>query len=554
VLTTTPQDFFIPGTQPGNLNQAIQTAIDCDTCHSEPIYDRWRGSLMSQSGRDPLFWTAMHVANNDAPNAGEYCLRCHTPKGWYDGRSSPPDGSGLHSQDISSGVACAVCHRMVDPVPSTTDEVVQLDAAIRDGLSDPIPGGFVGSGALILDPNDNRRGPFSFNKSLIYHAAYQSDFLGQSGDSVTQARLCGSCHNVYNPVLSWDAGRGQYWPNEMDAPAPEFSSEALFPIETTFDEWLNSDYAKGGVYAPAFAGSKSDGIVSTCQDCHMPRTVGFAADAAFNPIFRDCETTGCLPEHTLVGGNTWLPELLQNPLWRLNAQSESAFLDESRLQAAAMLRKAATLTITLTSQENSKTATVRVTNNTGHKLPTGYPEGRQMWLNVRAYDASGKLVYESGAYDEDTGQLTRDGDVKVYEAKQGVTPELAAVLGLPPGESFHFVLNNTVIKDNRIPPRGYTQAAFDQPGLVPVGATYEDGQYWDETVYDLPLETARVNATLYYQTASREYIEFLETNGGVDGLTLGQLWSQSKSPPQVMALALTYKSVIFLPLMENNAP
>jgi mono/diheme cytochrome c family protein len=497
-----------------------------------------------------LMWAALHVANIDAPNAGEYCLRCHTPKGWYEGRSHPADGSALQTEDINSGVACALCHRMVDPVPSTTnDEAVELDQAIRTALANPVPLDFIGSGALIVDPNDNRRGPFSFNNSLSYHSAYQTDFLGQAGEAITQARVCGSCHNVYNPVLSWDSGRGQYWPNEMDAPAPDFGGDALFPIETTFQEWLLSDFADTGVYAPEFAGQKADGIVRTCQDCHMPRSSGYAADLAFTPVYRNCVTTGCLPEHSLVGGNAWVPQLLQNPLWRLSAESESAYLNATILQAETMLQKAATLTVTLTTSDTVKLASVRVINHTGHKLPTGYPEGRQMWINLQAFDSSNQLVYESGAYNSLTGQLDRDVDVKVYEAKQGITPELASVLGLNPGESFHFVLNNTVIKDNRIPPQGYTQAIFDQPGLRPVGATYLDGQYWDDTVYTLPLETDRVLVTLYYQTSSKEYINFLQSNGGVDGLTLGQLWADSKSPPQIMAQAWIPDYLSYYPII-----
>ena len=36
--------------------------------------------------------------------------------------------------------------------------------------------------------------------------------------------------------------------------------------------------------------------------------------------------------------------------------------------------------------------TVRVTNLTGHKLISGYPEGRRMWLNVQWFDAAGQLM------------------------------------------------------------------------------------------------------------------------------------------------------------------
>jgi len=127
------------------------------------------------------------------------------------------------------------------------------------------------------------------------------------------------------------------------------------------------------------------------------------------------------------------------------------------------------------------------------------------------------------------------------------------VLDQPAGESFHFVLNNTVIKDNRVPPRGYTQAAFDRPGLRPVGAVYADGQYWDETTYVLPPETERVVATLYYQTSSKEYIDFLRANGGVDGDTLGDLWEGSKSPPEVMARIIFPSIPSYLPIILKGA-
>ena len=98
-----------------------------------------------------------------------------------------------------------------------------------------------------------------------------------------------------------------------------------------------------------------------------------------------------------------------------------------------------------------------------------------MWLNLMAYDSHGSLIFQSGGYDYQTGIL--DSGSKVYEAKQGLSSELATSLNRESGESFHFVLNNTIIKDNRIPPRGYTIAGFTQPGLEPVGATYLDGQF-----------------------------------------------------------------------------
>ena len=66
----------------------------------------------------------------------------------------------------------------------------------------------------------------------------------------------------------------------------------------------------------------------------------------------------------------------------------------------------------------SLAASVRVRNLTGHKLPTGYAEGRRMWLTVEARDGNGTKFWESGAYNLATGVLTQDPAIKIYRAEQ----------------------------------------------------------------------------------------------------------------------------------------
>jgi uncharacterized repeat protein (TIGR01451 family) len=555
VLQTTVKDFFLPGTQPNVLQEPITLPGTCDVCHTAPIYNQWRGSMMSQAGHDPLFWAALEVANHDVPNSGEYCLRCHSSKGWLEGRSQPADGSSLTSYDLGIGVSCALCHRTIEPLITSNDESSERDQAIRTTISPSMPVNHVGSAMLVIDPLDYRRGPFSLGVNFAYHPnqTFASNFLGnEQSDFIARSRLCGSCHNVENPALSWDTGKNQYWINEQDTEAPGFDQAQLYPVETTYDEWLNSDYAKTGIFAPEFSGSKADGIVGACTDCHMLRSTGTAADGSFNPVFRDCTSTGCLPIHSFNGGNTWIPELLQNPNWRLNSLDSVDYLNNSSYQASTMLRRAASMVVGLEQIGDSKVATVRIINQTGHKLPTGYAEGRRMWINLKAFDGQGNLVYESGAYDFLTGELVLDPDIRIYEVHQALTQELANVLNLPSGASFHFVLNNTVEKDNRIPPRGYTQAAFDKPGLKPVGAFFADGQYWDEAQYILPRIASYVIVTLYYQTASKDYIDFLEFNGGLDSQTLAEMWDVLKSPPVDMMTVLAPSQNIYMPVVGNK--
>ncbi len=545
VLESTIDSFYLPGTQANGINQALQSSTDCDTCHTAAIYDRWRGSAMSQAGRDPVFWAAMSVANAYAPNSGEYCLRCHTSTGWLSGRSTPSDGSALTPTDIHNGVACLTCHRMVDPVASAGDEASGLDSLIRSALEDAPPSdGTVGNAMMIIDPNDNRRGPFDLAATFGYHTAYQTDFLGANDDPVGRSRICGVCHNLSNPLLEKDPAHGnQYWPIPAGKPSKPFEQRQIFPIERTFDEWRLSEFATGS-------------NPKTCQDCHMPKTTGKAADDAFNPIFRDCVTTGCLPEHTLMGSNTWLPALLQMEEWRLNSIEDATFLNTNMQITKDFLRTAADIEVSLGQPTGgTRTVSVTVTNQTGHKLPTGYPEGRRIWIHVRAYGETGNLLYESGAYDPLTATLDPSSDVKIYEAKLGMTSELSANVGLPnspDGSSFFFVLNNTFIKDNRIPPRGYDADLFNEDGLRPVmDNPYPSGQYWDVTEYEVPAEVNHVTARLYYQVASRDYIEFLEQFGGLDGEALYSMWELSMSPPVMMATAFSPSFYNHLPVIQR---
>lgn len=547
---TTINDFFLPGSQPGMMDDVIDPPEDCRVCHAgynelidEPpdteTWVAWRGSMMSQAARDPLFYAALDIANDDAAGSGDVCLRCHAPRGWLNGRADPPDGSALDVVD-QEGVQCEICHRMVDPV--YTSDNPDRDLIVLAEISPTL--NFYGNGALVVDPLDERRGPFDLqedwnnNPHLPLPWPLVSPFHQES-------HFCGSCHDVSNPIMTWDESSQSYVLNELDAPLA--AGESPFPVERTFSEWLLSDYnSPEGIYAPQFGGNEP--YVSTCQDCHMRKITGAAAT-----YFGNIVTRTNMPLHDLTGGNTWVPQTI--PLHPTFGENFTGFLGELRAQALItgtiraryMLQNAATMQVIREGDQ----LYVTVFNQTGHKLPTGYPEGRRMWIQIEGYDGAGNLVYSSGAYDYTTGVLAgyeSDPTLKVYEIKQGLTADWAAALGLPAGPTFHFILNNMTYSDNRIPPRGYDYQDFLAAGAAPFTNGQPDpnlyvaGQYWDTTVYTLPAGVVTGTVRLLYQTASKEYIEFLQANnpnsGNPDnaGQILYELWEQTdRSRPEIMA-------------------
>ncbi len=523
IVNTTLRDFHQPGSQPFSAGN-FQGVSACMNCHgnydpaAEPGF-AYKGTMMAQAARDPLFYACLAIAEQDAPSSGDLCIRCHSPGAWLSGRSQPTNAAAFTAVD-RDGVSCDVCHRAVDfdyrAGVSPIEDVVVLDSLVSTPTE-------YSNGQYIIDWANKRRGPYTDPASP--HSFLASPFY-------RSANLCGTCHDVSNPVFSRVSGH-DYAPGPLDQAAPTISAATLMPIERTFSEWKNSDFA-AGVYAPEFAGVKPDGIVSSCQDCHLADVSGKGCNSPAAPV------RGDLGFHDFTGGNAWMPTVIGT---LYPSETDTAALGAAVARARAMLGKSAVLAIGVESAGDSLRAEITITNRTGHKLPTGYPEGRRMWLRVTARDALGSVVYASGAYDAATGVLTEDPDIALYEMKLGLSPSFAASIGLPAGPGFHFVLNDTVYKDNRIPPRGFTNAAFDAFGGAPVDAyrpapRYADGQNWDTASYMLPPSARSVHAELLYQTASKEYIEFLrdENTTNAAGTTLYNAWAASgRSAPVTMA-------------------
>ncbi|CAE7656795.1 unnamed protein product [Symbiodinium necroappetens] len=555
-VQTTHEDFFEPGTQPNEIIDPILDPEECFFCHA--LFDdpattnkpfRWRGSMHAHAGRDPIFHAAVSIANQDAEGAAETCYRCHMPEAFLEGRGAA-DGSQLTDLDIDSGISCHVCHRLVDHdyefgVSPLADELVLADIGIIPKTH--------GNAQMVVDPLDRRRGPYSYGADEPGGEFFFPPHAWIQSPHHQTAELCATCHDVSNPALSRVGGEigspsDTYVLNALGEEHPTLFSSDMFPEQRTYSEFLYSAFGAGGG-VPAdddmdpydldgrFGGNIADGVIGSCQDCHMPERDGFACvQEVFDPPFREN-----LFDHGWVGANVFAIDLILelNPIEDpddfsdpFNDDYTIPMLNRARAETIEMLQLASDMELSV----DDSMLNVRVINQCGHKLLTGYPEGRRIWINVQYFDDMGELIDERGAYDFETATLDT-ASTKVYETKDGLDATMAAATGLPEGESFHLILNNTRYKDNRIPPRGYVKEIWDQNQLFHVGYEYADGQHWDDTAYDIPAGAASAEVTVYYQTSSREYIEFLRdaNTSDTNGQILYDAWETvGKSMPIVM--------------------
>jgi hypothetical protein len=631
---TVPIEAQQPGTQPiDGLN--LDLSGNCDQCHQDDIpsvtiVHDWRGSMMSHAGRDPLYWATVAIAEQDFDGSGDLCIRCHTMGGWLTGQSTPTDGSALSDAEAAEGVGCEVCHKMTNPDDSEHLGVQNPPFVANDGGT-PAPEGYYGSAQLSILNDAARLGPYNYleGETTPKHQWDQSLFH-RSVD------FCGSCHDVSNPVvgdLAPNNGAQQdlepgTFDGELDTISNprDITDKAAFNnppykygvVERTFSEYkasllsqtlvqdftaLPADLQDGSILNARNAaliagtgGNYADGTdrYFSCQTCHMQ------PESALGCNKNGIPTRGDLPSHDLTGGNYWMPEVMQymdteNTLLLGGALSstEISGMNAGVLRAKANLESAASLTVTGN--------TVRVVNLTGHKLITGYPEGRRMWLNILWKDTNNEEIREDGKYDSldldydvngdgnidendevDTLLDLNDPNTKVYEVHGAITQAWAArlismsagyadipvaydrvtgaithtvgdIAAQAPGtahETFHFVLNNTVLKDTRIPPYGMDYDESLRRSILPVpenqygnpgpgGGAFD---YWDDFELNPPVGAVTAEITLMYQPTSWEYIQFLDlaNNGSVaflanEGANMLDAWlNTGMAAPHVM--------------------
>jgi hypothetical protein len=623
-----PTTIKQPGTQPQEVS-TLESPDKCDNCHGnynplvEPAHN-WRGSMMANAGRDPIFWATLAIAEQDFDGAGDLCIRCHSTAGWLAGRSTPTDGSGLAAGD-SDGVECDFCHKLTNPDDSDPGlQGIQIDPFVaNDGIE-----GYYGSGMASIWPGNEKLGPYA--DTAARHQIAESKFHRSQ-------EFCGTCHDVSNPAVGNLApfngtqttadpvtGDGEIFGIVDTKTAFNYPPYMYGMVERTFSEHMSSSWPERLVssysslppelQAGAALAAYESAIVAgtggnyeddsdryfTCQTCHMRPVEGAGCNKKGAPIRKD------LPLHDMTGGNYWITEAIKYQdtfgMLRLGGGLSSAqisAMDDAAIRAKKQLAQAATLIVSKSPDH------VDIVNHTGHKLITGYPEGRRMWLHVTWYDDNNTQLREDGAYgplkdaqgdlvtitNPATGQPVpvqsildlHDGNTEIYEAHYGMTQEWAFKLvdnnlagsevclsydrttgdcvetlgdlaAAAPGsthETFHFVLNDTVVKDNRIPPFGFRYDDARVRNSLPVPADQfgdpgPGGIYDHQDRFSLspPNGATYAMVELMYQPTSWEYIQFLYLANTLpqgdfladEGINMLEAWIETgMATPYVMA-------------------
>jgi fibronectin type 3 domain-containing protein len=363
----------------------------------------------------------------------------------------------------------------------------------------------------------------------LEHPTFKDDFL-------TSSEFCGSCHDLTGPVLNHG-----------------------MPEQRTYTEWKYSDFGTGGAKE------------QRCQDCHMPRMkheysdqtqVSLNADpvlSGYFPYGKNRNANGGTAFHKFAGANDDLQDMMTMLYPEVDLQvigaptgndtrvfpgmmsDRSSMWERSQRNTELALQSAADVSIVSLKETaaGKYELQVKVQNTTGHRIPSGYPDGRRAFLSVAVRNTlGGATVYESGYYDPETAYLytdsaktplqralsptidAADNAVMVYERATGTKD--------PDGSYTEStsLLNDTILFDNRIPPSGFEPKPYQQAGTFFI--TYDDratkvpredasrypaGQGYDLVTYTFsaaPGLKLAAHAELQWQTHTREFMEHLK--------------------------------------------
>jgi DNA-binding beta-propeller fold protein YncE len=376
----------------------------CASCHSD-MFEQWADSnhrLMGES--NPYFMVVKSVAEQtEGKEFGKWCLGCHEPQEQFTELKAAPQEAHMFEKggaslfealekgvpDSDEGTGCLFCHR-ITRIEAAMGKTAGTNASFTVNVKD--------REQYIFEDNDNALLHWVGNRQInakpdVHAKSYSQPFYKDSA-------LCSTCHNEVAP------GTGSV-------------------IVNTYGEWEKSSYNN-----PADPSKNR-----TCISCHMMADVQKIGENVPGISTDGGKVKENVVTHQFTGANHHLVGLRNKKLSDMSIE---------------LLRTAAELESYI---DGNGKLIVRVKNvGTGHALPTGVADFRQLWLDVTVKDANGTVILEDGKMDA-KGVVPTDARMfqKVFGDKDGKPVGLL------------FWRYEKMLKDTKIPADGYRDEAFPMP-------------------------------------------------------------------------------------------
>ena len=475
------QHGSLRGELPLTYNDLFAGSGTCLTCHNDQVNSQgesisiitdWRSTMMANSARDP-FWRAKvsHeglVNPNHKEELENVCTRCHAPTGnenaQFLGQGNYSIAAMIDDPLALDGVQCTVCHQI------TEESLGNYSGTFG-----------IGTNHIVWGPYEN-----PFTNPMIMEVGYTPTH----SNHITDSRLCAGCHTLITNSVD----------NNGSPTGNQFVEQAVY------HEWRNSSYSANN---------------ESCQSCHVPR-INDPVKISTRPPWLEPRTPFGL--HHFAGANTFMLNILKDNSEELDLTATDIQFDSTIARNTRMLREKTIIMDMEIINRTLDSAFIELTlqNIAGHKFPSGYPSRRvsvELIVTVNSdtifhsgkFDSSGDLIEENPDFEPHYDVIDSDQQVQIYELVMGdINYDVTTVLERA----------NYTLKDNRLPPLGFTTSHMSYDTVKIVGQAIDDpnfntlagtqGTGIDIVRFHIPTigitEDLEITANVYYQTVNPKWL------------------------------------------------
>ena len=349
-----PTDFFL-------------TSETCATngCHPD-IYEQWNESAHHFSSFNNQWYrkSIIYMQEVNGIQSSKWCGGCHDPAILLNGVMDRPIRENLHTPAAQAGLACTACHSIekVKDTMGNSGYVIKYPPLHDIAASDNPIIRNLHNYLIRLDPEPHKK---SFLKP--FHRENTAEF-------------CSTCHKAH-----------------LDEPVNNFRWIRGF---NDYDQWQKSGVSHQGAlsfYYPETA--------KKCVDCHMPLVD--STDAG--------NIKGKVHNHRFPAANTALPFVNQHPK-QLKAVTDFLQDDVVTLDLFADGSPIPRDGTEIARGESTRIDVVVRTRGVGHRFPAGTIDAFDIWLEVKATDENGKIVFWNGRIAAPNGNGPVDPSAHFYRA------------------------------------------------------------------------------------------------------------------------------------------
>ena len=394
-------------TIPSNFFMDSET---CGECHKD-IYDQWKSSMHHMASFNNQFYrkSIEYMQSVTGTRGSKWCAGCHDHAVFFNGRFDRPISQQIDTPEAQAGLGCMSCHAIVHVggTMGNSDFALEYPPLHQLASSHSRPVRAIASFLTYLNPQPHRR---TFLKPFM-----------------RDAEFCSACHKVhldvpvnnyrwlrgFNDYDNWQASgvsgqgaRSFYYPDKSMACA-----DCHMPLIASRDP----GNIEGKVHSHRFAAANTAVAYANQDATQLEATKKFLQSG-----FITVDIFAVSPVEDAKGQ----PAMLRRADNPVAANTSFAVGEESEQSAPALIREVGKIAAPIDASgavlEPGKTARVDVvvrTRKIGHFFPAGTVDAFDVWLELEARDADGRIVFWSGNV-ADNGKGPVDPGAHFYRSYQ----------------------------------------------------------------------------------------------------------------------------------------